>query len=39
LAGVDPMAVLVPFLICEAAGVIVYMLEIRDRFHRRGGRR
>lgn len=39
-AGADPTgAALIPFLLCEAAGVLVYVLEIRDRFKHRGGRR
>jgi hypothetical protein len=30
---------LVPMLICEVAGIIVYIVEIRERFKHRGGRR
>lgn len=39
MAGVDPMTVLVPFLIAEALGVFLYISEIRYRFRTRGGRR
>lgn len=37
--GVDPEGVLIPFLLCEAAGIVVYLVEIRYRFRNRGGRR
>jgi len=41
LAGADPTdaGVLVPFLLTEAAGVFLYVQEIRYRFRKRGGRR
>jgi hypothetical protein len=38
-AGANHVTLLVPMLICEVAGIIVYIVEIRERFKHRGGRR
>lgn len=37
--GVEPESVLVPFLLCEAAGIVLYVVELRHRYRRRHGRR
>ena len=37
--GADHVALLVPMLICEVAGICLYMFEVRNRFKYRGGRR
>lgn len=37
--GANHDTLLVPMLVCEIAGIIIYMVEIRNRFKHRGGRR
>jgi hypothetical protein len=39
LLGVRANSILVPFLLCEAAGIVVYLVEVRYRFRHRNGRR
>ena len=37
--GANHVTLLVPMLICEIAGIILYIVELRERFRNRGGRR